>query len=127
MELKNGYKVLYEVIEDGKRTFYADKCNGDAAKQIGGQITIGSYKLVYERDGQIYGSTTGIPAEDDHCFDAFDEVFVCDHVDADDDSNCDKCAEEIPAATTYNRRSRKSTPVVEEPVTEEPEVTPVEE
>lgn len=125
MELKNGYKVLYEVIDGNTRTFYADKRDGSDVTTVGA-FNIGDYKLVYEIGGKIYGSKTGIPAENDDRFDAFDKVFICDHIDNDNNEICDECKEEIPVAA-YTRRSRKSAPVVEEPVAEEPEVTPVEE
>ena len=75
MNLQNGYKVIYEKITDGERTFFASKLDGEDAKQIGNAIKIGKYKLVYEKDGMIYGSETGTPAEGDDCFDAFNEVF----------------------------------------------------
>ncbi len=111
MNLQNGYKVIYEKAADGKRTFYASKTGvfADAEKII--EATIGEYKLIYEKDGQFYGSESGIPAEGDHCFTEFDKVF--------------KVAEEEPVGPAaeepgqaYSRRARK-TEVVEEPVVEE--------
>ena len=75
MNLQNGYKVIFEKIADGERTFFADKLDGTAAVQIGDAVKIGQYKLVYEKDGQIYGSVSGVPASDDHCFADFDIVF----------------------------------------------------
>jgi hypothetical protein len=75
MNLQNGYKVIYEKAADGKRTFYASKTGLFADAEVITEATIGEYKLIYEKDGQFYGSTTGIPAEGDHCFDAFDKVF----------------------------------------------------
>ena len=75
MDLQNGYKVIYEKIADGERTFFASKLNGEAATQIGDAIKIGKYRLVYEKDGMIYGSETGAPAEGDDCFTAFNNVF----------------------------------------------------
>ena len=74
MNLQNGYKVLYEKVADGKRAFFADKLDGTAATQIGDAIEIGKYRLVYEKDGQIYGSETG-KVEDGVCLNAFDEIF----------------------------------------------------
>lgn len=76
MNLQNGYKVLYATATDGKRTFLASKTNSiKNADTILAEATIGEYKLIYEKAGKIYGSTTGIPAEDDKCFDEFDAVF----------------------------------------------------
>ena len=75
MNLQNGYKVIYEKAADGKRTFYASKTGvfADAEKIL--EATIGEYKLIYEKNGQFYGSTSGIPTEDDYCFVEFDKVF----------------------------------------------------
>ena len=75
MNLQNGYKVIYEKVADGARTFFADKLDGSAADMIGSPIKIGQYKLIYEKDGQLYGSTSGVPAIGDDCFDDFDKVF----------------------------------------------------
>ena len=77
MNLQNGYKVIYEKIADGKRTFYATKgikCDPAVDDKII-EATIGEYKLIYEKDGSFYGSKTGIPAEGDYCFAEFDKVF----------------------------------------------------
>jgi hypothetical protein len=75
MNLQNGYKVIYEKIADGKRTFFADKMDGTEADQIGEAVEIGKYKLVFEKDGKIYGSESG-KTEDGVCLEAFNEVFV---------------------------------------------------
>ena len=107
MNLQNGYKVIYEKAADDKRTFYASKTGvfADAEKIL--EATIGEYKLIYEKNGQFYGSTTGIPAEDDYCFTEFDKVF--------------KVAVEEPTAPAAEEPVVEE-PVVEEPVTEEPVV-----
>lgn len=77
MELKNGYKVIYDVAKDGKRNFYASKTGVFAdAKPIFTDVEIGDYKLIYEKDGMFYGSTTGVPTADDRCFEKLNEVFV---------------------------------------------------
>ncbi len=75
MNLQNGYKVIYEKAADGKRTFYASKTGvfADAEKIL--EATIGEYKLIYEKNGQFYGSASGIPTENDYCFVEFDKVF----------------------------------------------------
>ena len=83
MNLQNDYKVLYEKIADGKRTFFASKSGTFVdAEQIGEPIEIGKYKLVYEKNGKIYGSESGIPNFNengepvDSAFSSFDEIFV---------------------------------------------------
>ncbi len=76
MKLQNGYKVIYEKIADGERTFFADKLDGTDAVQIGNtSFKIGEYKLVFEKDGQIYGSKSGRTEDGEHLA-AFDKVFV---------------------------------------------------
>ena len=86
MNLQNGYKVIYEVTADGKRTFYATKGNtcDPAADDKIVEATIGEYKLIYEKEGRFYGSETGIPADGDKCFTEFDKVFV-EAVEEEDD------------------------------------------
>jgi hypothetical protein len=107
MNLQNGYKVIYEKAADGNRAFYASKTGVFADAEKIAESAIGQYKLIYEKAGSIYGSESGIPADTDIHLADFDKVF--------------KVAVEEPAAA-YTRRSRKATPVVEEPVVEE---TPV--
>jgi hypothetical protein len=115
MNLQNGYKVIYEKTADGKRTFYATKnvvCDPTVDDKIIEEATIGEYKLIYEKNGEFYGSTSGIPSDkDDVCLttENFKKVFVKGYT-----------GEE---ATTYGgRRTRRAAPVVEEPIVEEPVV-----
>lgn len=75
MDLRNGYKVIYEKAEDGVRTFYASKTGFFADAEIIAETAIGEYKLIYEKDGMFYGSTTGIPTEEDYCFEEFKAIF----------------------------------------------------
>lgn len=75
MTLKNGYKVIYEEIKDGKRIFRASKTGVFADAEVIAEAEIGKYKLIYEKDGRFYGSETGVPTDDDYCFEAFDKVF----------------------------------------------------
>ena len=75
MNLQNGYKVIYEKIEDGKRTFLASKTGLFADAEVITEATIGEYKLIYEKDGSFYGSTTGLPSDEDYRFEGFDKVF----------------------------------------------------
>lgn len=84
MELKNGYKVIYEVIENREdagltRVFKASKTGVFADAEVIGEAKIGEYKLIYEKDGKIYGSASRVPSEDvanDFCFGDFEKVFV---------------------------------------------------
>jgi hypothetical protein len=115
MNLQNGYKVIYEKIADDKRNFYASMSGIFADAEQIAEVTMGEYKLIYEKAGKIYGSKSGVPTENDDCFKAFDKVF-CAHVDEDENNECDTCEEEIPVQP---KRSRKTTPAVEEPVVEE--------
>lgn len=78
MDLKNGYKVIYDIAKDDERTFYASKTGVFADAEQITTTSIGEYKLVYEKNGMLYGSTTGIPASTDYCFEAFNKVFVAD-------------------------------------------------
>ena len=108
MNLQNGYKVIYEKAADGKRTFYATKnaaCDPTVDDKII-EAEIGKYKLIYEKNGEFFGSTTGIPTEEDDCFttENFKKVFVDGYT---------------AEAAAYTGRSRKAAPVVEEPVVEE--------
>ena len=109
MNLQNGYKVIYEKAADGKRTFYATKnvaCDPAIDDKIV-EAAIGEYKLIYEKDGQLYGSTTGIPTAGDRCFTEADKVF--------------KVAVEEPVTTAAEEPVAEE-PAIEEPVAEEPEV-----
>lgn len=76
MELKNGYKVLFATAKDGERTYLASTTGlVEGADEIA-KIAIGTYKLVYEKDGKIYGSAKNVPTESDTCLTAFDKIFV---------------------------------------------------
>lgn len=110
MVYKNGYKVVYEIAADGKRTFYATKSNAYPATD---DVELASFtdaeyagKTIYEYKGEFYVSTGAVPAynEDgtpkDQKIAGFEKLFV-----------------EEAAATP----AEASEPVVEEPVTE-PEV-----
>lgn len=86
MDLKNGYKVIYENVtkndEVTTKTLYATKdaiCDPTTNEDVAvAEFVDGAYKLIYEKDGKIYGSETGIPAADDKtvCLDGFNKVFV---------------------------------------------------
>lgn len=116
MNLQNGYKVIYEKAADGKRTFYASKTGVFAdAEQIGDIIEIGKYKLIYEKAGRFYGSETGIPADDDYCFEAFDKVFASENAEKTDEV-------EEPVAPVD--QSEEEPEVTEPENSEEPEAEP---
>ena len=62
------------------------------------------YKLVYEKNGELYGSETGIPSEHDFCITAEP---VCDKI-------------QVMSATDSPITTAKPEPVVEEPAAELP-------
>ena len=72
MIYKNGYKVVYEVAADGKRTFYAAKSNVYPTRDEDGKITdtvLATFddtefagKTIYEYAGEFYVSTGAVPA-----------------------------------------------------------------
>ena len=109
MDLQNGYKVIYEKVADGNRTFYASKNGLFAGAEVVTEAAIGEYKLVYEKDGKIYGSKTGVPATGDFCFEAFDKVFK----KAEEESTTTTTTQEEPK-TNSSRSSKKAEQVVEE-------------
>lgn len=78
MELKNGYKVLYDVAANGEHIFSASKTGVFADAEEIAKLAAGEYKLVYEKNGSIYGSKTGVPTEDDSRFTEFDKIFTAD-------------------------------------------------
>lgn len=76
MELKEGYKVLYEAVDytddTAERKGYATKNLpwDDTAVEVivsasNRTVKLTDYKLVYEKDEMLFGSKTGIPAEND--------------------------------------------------------------
>lgn len=115
MKLQNGYKVIYEKIADGERTFFADKMDGTDATQLGDAIQVGKYKLVFEKDGQIYGSETG-KTEDGELLKDFNKVLV---------EGYEEAQEPAPANVAPVANEPETTPVVEDE--EEPEVDPEDE
>jgi hypothetical protein len=100
MNLQNGYKVIYEKAADGKRTFYASKSGVFADADVIAEATIGQYKLIYEKAGQIYGSESGVPAEGDYCFETFDKVFkAAEDEDEVVEPSDEPANEEVPVET----------------------------
>ena len=72
MNLKNGYKTLYEVVKKGKRIFLATKTGVFADAEEIASFDIGTYKSVYETPEGLFGRTD----EGDVRLDVFDKVFV---------------------------------------------------
>ena len=82
MNLQNGYKVIYDKAADGKHAFYASKTGVFADADLIMEAENGGYKLVYEKDGAIYGSVSGVPADGDKCFEELKAVFEDGYVKA---------------------------------------------
>lgn len=79
MNLKNGYKVLYDAVDGAERVITASKTGSPEGAEEILRTTMGEYKLIYQdAEGKICGSATGIPAADDKVFTEFDKVFVED-------------------------------------------------
>ena len=86
MDYKNGYKVVYEVAADGKRTFYATKSNAYPSKEDTELVSFDDTdfvgKVIYEYKGEFYVSTGAVPAynEDgtpkDEKITGFEKLFV---------------------------------------------------
>ena len=77
MELKNGYKVLYDKVDGEERVILASKTESPEGAEEILRTAMGEYKLIYQdADHKIRGSVTGIPAADDKVFNEFDKVFV---------------------------------------------------
>ena len=87
MTLQNDYKVLYAKATNEKRAFYASKTGLFKDAELITEAKIGEYKLIYEKNGGIYGSITGVPSEDDYYFEGFVKVFI-------EDSEVEKAPEE---------------------------------
>ena len=117
MNLQNGYKVLYAETADGIRTYKASKTGIFAnAEQIGDAFEIGKYKLVYVKDGQIYGSESNIPTDADTCFEAFDAIFT------ETDSATETGTTVEPKEPEQPVEEGDKTPVKEDEEPEEPEL-----
>ena len=123
MELKNGYKVIYDIASKNEHVFYASKSGlfDDQCEEIC-RLPGGQYKLIYEKEGQFFGSASGIPAETDECLsEAFRKVFEEGYV-APKTKNTRGRSE--PAVEPPVTETPVEEPVIEEPVVEEPAATP---
>ena len=77
MNLKNGYKVLYDAVDGTERVITASKTRTPEGADEILRVAMGEYKLIYQdAEHKIRGSVTGIPAADDKVFTEFDQVFV---------------------------------------------------
>ena len=87
MKLENGYKLIYEVIENGVREFRASKTGAPTADDfVITSNTIGANKLIYQYEGMFYGTgenfvptynEDGTPADEALISEeAYAEVFV---------------------------------------------------
>ena len=116
MNLKNGYKVLYDAVDGAERVITASKTGSSEGAEEILRTAVNEYKLIYQdAEHKIRGSVTGIPAADDKVFTEFDKVFVEDTSE-----------EEAPAPTNIEEPEVPATPVVDEPE-EEPTTDPEEE
>ena len=77
MNLKNGYKVLYDAVDGAERVITASKTGTPEGAEEILRVAMGGYKLIYQdAEHKIRGSVTGIPAADDKVFTEFDKVLV---------------------------------------------------
>lgn len=131
MDLKNGYKVIYEIAADSKRTFYASKL--DSEKVPGGvdpeHDTVLAYfddadfagKTIYEYKGKFYKSTGSIPAYDengiptDEEITGFEEVFV---EKTEESEEPEESGEEDPVEPTAEEPGNEPDAPVADPVEE---------
>ena len=120
MNLQNGYKVIYEKAVDGKRTFYASKSGLFKDAEAIAEVTISEYKLIYEKDGKFYGSTSGIPAENDYCFEEFRAVFEEGYTNTDSAAKDETPEDETPEDKTPEDETPEEDPE-NEPENEVPE------
>lgn len=74
MNLQNGYKVIYDKAANGEHVFCASKTGVFADAEELGRLAVGEYKLIYEKNGQLYCSATGTPSDEDKEFTAFKKV-----------------------------------------------------
>ena len=116
MNLKNGYKVLYDVVDGADRVITASKTGSPEGAEEILRTAVGEYKLIYQdAEHKIRGSVTGIPAADDKVFTEFDKIFV--------EATSE---EETPAPTNVEEPEVPATPVVDK-TDEEPTTDPEEE
>lgn len=124
MNLQNGYKTVYEKVEEDKRIFYASKTGLFKDAEEIAKIDLGQYKLVYEANGKICGSISGIPNKDeDIAFDEFEKIFVAAET-AEEDEKVENdetvsTEEETDATDTNEETDPEDKTTGEDEVTEE--------
>lgn len=124
MNLQNGYKTVYEKVEEDKRVFYASKTGLFKDAEEIAKIDLGQYKLVYEANGKICGSISGIPNKDkDITFDEFEKIFVAAEIlDEDKDAEIgetDSTEEDTDSTETNEETDPEDETTGEDEVTEE--------
>ena len=80
MKLQNEYKILYEKItKDSKIGFASKKLQWDNTNSKvtlfanDEEVHLTNYKLIYEKDGYVYGSTSSLPSDTDVMISGLDE------------------------------------------------------
>lgn len=80
MKLQNDYKILYEKITEEEKSGYAtknlpwDETNSKVSLRANDdEVKLSDYKLIYEKDGFIYGSLERIPTDADDMISGLDE------------------------------------------------------
>lgn len=76
MKLQNGYKAIFDKAADGKHTIYASKTGLFKDAEEIGTFEAGQYNLIYEKQGKLYHSQTGIPADSDSTVAELDKLFA---------------------------------------------------
>jgi hypothetical protein len=79
MELKNGYKVIYDAAANGEHVFSASKTGVFADAEELGRFVEGECRLIYEKNGQRFFSTTGVPSAEDEEFTVFKKAIEADN------------------------------------------------
>lgn len=76
MKLQNGYKAIFDKAADGKHTIYASKTGLFKDAEEIGTFEADQYNLIYEKQGKLYHSQTGIPADSDVAVTELDKIFA---------------------------------------------------
>lgn len=78
--LKNNYKILYEKSKAGyaSKKLPWDETNSKVTLCVGGDVSkevhLADYKLIYEKNGLIYGSLERFPTDEDDQISGLDEA-----------------------------------------------------
>jgi hypothetical protein len=119
MIYKNGYKVVYEVAADGKRTFYATKSNTYPAAD---DIELATFddadfagKTIYEYKGEFYVSTGAIPAYNEDGTPADEKITGFEKLFVEETATPANEAAEVETGTETTNESVKDTEASDEP------------